>query len=46
MSTISFFLKKSLENYQMIAQISFKSQILIAIWKDQMHYSAMENTVC
>ena len=40
-----YFLKKNLANYQAIGQIFSKIQLLIVIWKDQVQYSPMENTV-
>ena len=40
-----YFLEKNLANYQPIAQIFPKDQILIAIWKGQLQQSAIENAV-
>ena len=39
------FLKKNLENFQVIAQTFLRIRSLITIWKDQVQHSAMENTV-
>ena len=37
--------KKNLGNYQMMAQIFSRNQILIVIWKDPGQHCALENTV-